>query len=70
MGLLLSDFFVLLFSFSILNDRPFSIFSDRWSLKIENKNNSMKIYMQKFDHRSLIYGIVGTEERVLVRQGT
>ena len=25
--------------------------------------------MQKFDHRSLKYGIIGTQERVLARQG-
>ena len=25
--------------------------------------------MQKSDHRSLIYGIIGTKEQVLVRQG-
>ena len=25
--------------------------------------------MQKFDHRNLIYGIIRTQERVLVRQG-
>ena len=25
--------------------------------------------MQKFDHRSLIYGTIGIQERVLVRQG-
>ena len=25
--------------------------------------------MQKFDNRSLIYGTIGTQERVLVRQG-
>ena len=25
--------------------------------------------MQKFDHRNIIYEIIGTKERVLVRQG-
>ena len=34
----------------------------------ENENDSMKMQMQKFDHRSLIYGITGTKERVLVSQ--
>ena len=53
--------FVLLFLFSIFSDQP--------SLKIENKNNSMKTLMQKFDHRSIIYGIKGALELVLVRQG-
>ena len=46
----------------------FSIFSDHRSLKIEKENNSMKTKMQKFDHRTLIYEIIGTEEQVLVRQ--
>ena len=49
---------VLLFSFSI--------FSCQQSLKIENENNSMKIQMQNFDHRISIYGIIGTQEQVLV----
>ena len=46
-----------------------SIFSDHRSLKIENENNSMKTLTQKFDHTSLIYGTIGTQKRVLVRQG-
>ena len=25
--------------------------------------------MQKFDHRNLKYGVIGTQERVLARQG-
>ena len=50
--------FVLLFSFSI--------FSDRRSLKKENENNSMEILMQKFDHKRLIYGTIGTKKQVLV----
>ena len=49
--------FILLFSFSI--------FSDYHSLKIENENKSMKTQMQQFDHRSLIYGTIGTQERAL-----
>ena len=53
------EFFVLLFSFSIFNDRR--------SLKQENENNGMKTRMHKFDHGSLIYGTVGVQERVLVR---
>ena len=60
MGLLRSVFVLLL---------SFSIFSDRRSLKIENENNSMKTKKRTFDHRSLIYGIIGTQERVLNRQG-
>ena len=52
---------MLLFSFSISSDHP--------SLKIENENNSTKTSMQKFDHRRLIYWTIGTQERVLVRQG-
>ena len=47
----------------------FSIFSDRWSLKTENENNGMKPYKQQFDHRSLMYGIIGTQEQDLVKQG-
>ena len=47
----------------------FSIFSDQRSLKIENENNSMKIQMEKFDRTGLIYVIIGTRGRVLVRQG-
>ena len=43
----------------------FSSFSDRRSLKLENENNRMKTYMQQFDHRSLIYGTIGTPKRVL-----
>ena len=41
-----------------------SFFGDRQSLKIENESNSMTTSMQKFDHRRLIYGIKGTQERV------
>ena len=44
--------FVLLFLFSISS----------WSLKVENENNSMQTYMQKFDHSSLIYGFTGSQE--------
>ena len=44
----------------------FSVFSDVRSLKIENENNRMKTLMQKFDHGSLIYETIGTQERVLV----
>ena len=62
----------MLFSFSIFSDccgKKFcAIFSDRRSLKIENEKDSM-ITLQKFDHRSHIYGIIGTLEGVLVRQG-
>ena len=47
----------------------YSIFSDCQSLKIEYVNNSIKTEMQKFDHGSLIYGIIGTQERVLVSHG-
>ena len=39
----------------------FSIFSDCRSLKIENEKNSI-IILQKFDHRSLIYEIIGTQD--------
>ena len=47
----------------------FSIFSDHRSLKIENEKNSTKHKTQKFDHRSFIYRIIGTQEQVLVWQG-
>ena len=42
--------FMLLFSFLI--------FSDQWSLKIENKNNSL----ETFDNGSLLYAIIGIKE--------
>ena len=44
-------------------------FHFRRSLKIENEHNSMKTCMQKFDQKSFIHGTIGTQERVLVRQG-
>ena len=37
--------------------------------QVENENNSMKKKMQNFDHRNLIYGIIGSKKPVLVRQG-
>ena len=46
----------------------FSIFIDQRSLKIGNENNSIK-NQKSFGHRSLLYGTIGTQERVLVRQG-
>ena len=33
------------------------------SLKVENKNSSMKTWMQKFVHRSLIYGPKGFKNK-------
>ena len=61
MELLWSEFSFFLFSFSI--------FSDRRLLKIEKENNSMKALMQTLDHRRLIYGTIGTPNRVLVNHG-
>ena len=58
MGLLRSEF-----SFPIL------VTSDLRSPKIENEYNSTKTKKEKFDHRSLIYEIIGTQEQVLVKQG-
>ena len=46
-----------------------STFSDRRSLIIENDKNTAKTKMQQFDYRSFVYGIIGTKERVVVRQG-
>ena len=45
---------------------PFSIFSDRRSLKMVDEK---QVYMQKFDPRSIIYETTGIQERILVREG-
>ena len=52
-GALTVKVFMLLFSFSFSTDCR--------SLNIENENNSMDTSMQKFDHRRLKYGSIGTK---------
>ena len=45
------------------------LFSDRWSIKIEDENNSLKTKVKKFDHIRLIHTTIGAHERVLIRKG-